>query len=425
MAELVQLIQLSPTMEEGVVVAWRKKKGDKVSTGDVIAEIETDKATMDMESFFDGTLLEILVPEGTSAKVGTVLAVIGRPGEAIPSLAGGAPAASAPATSAAAPATPAAVATPTTPAAAPAAEAPAGGRVLSSPLARKVASDAGIAIETLSGTGPAGRVIKRDVEAAVAAPARAATPALAPARPAPAPTGAARTAPLVRAEPLSQMRKAIARNLSQAWSAPAFMLTREVAMEATLAARQQVNDALAARKSDTKISVNDFVIAATARALRDVPEMNSAWADDALHLYESVDIGMAVAIDGGLITPVVRDADRKGLQAIAEESRSLAERARTKKLQPHEFTGATFSLSNLGMFGIDHFTAVLNPPAAGILAVGRTRSTPVVDAHGAIVAGQRMSVTLTCDHRAVDGAVGARFLQRFAAYLEAPTLLLL
>jgi pyruvate dehydrogenase E2 component (dihydrolipoamide acetyltransferase) len=268
-------------------------------------------------------------------------------------------------------------------------------------------------------------VIKRDVEAAVAAPARAATPALAPARPAPAPTGAARTAPLVRAEPLSQMRKAIARNLSQAWSAPAFMLTREVAMEATLAARQQVNDALAARKSDTKISVNDFVIAATARALRDVPEMNSAWADDALHLYESVDIGMAVAIDGGLITPVIRDADRKGLQAIAEESRSLAERARTKKLQPHEFTGATFSLSNLGMFGIDHFTAVLNPPAAGILAVGRTRSTPVVDAHGAIVAGQRMSVTLTCDHRAVDGAVGARFLQRFAAYLEAPTLLLL
>ena len=221
------------------------------------------------------------------------------------------------------------------------------------------------------------------------------------------------------------MRKAISRNLTAAWTAPAFTLTREVAMEATLAARQQVNEALAAQKSDTKVSVNDFVVAAAARALRDVPEMNAAYVDENLHIYDSVDIGIAVAIEGGLITPVIRDADRKGLRALAEEAKALAERGRNKKLAPHEFTGATFSISNLGMFGIDHFTAVLAPPAAGILAVGRTRAIPVVDAKQNLVVGQRMNITITCDHRAVDGAVGARFLQRFAAYLESPALLLL
>jgi pyruvate dehydrogenase E2 component (dihydrolipoamide acetyltransferase) len=221
------------------------------------------------------------------------------------------------------------------------------------------------------------------------------------------------------------MRKAISRNLTAAWTAPAFTLTREIAMEATLAARQQVNDALVGQKVDTKVSVNDFVVAAAARALRDVPEMNAAYVEETLHLYDSVDIGIAVAIEGGLITPVIRDADRKGLRALAEEAKALAERGRNKKLAPHEFTGATFSISNLGMFGIDHFTAVLAPPAAGILAVGRTRAIPVVDAKQNLVVGQRMNVTITCDHRAVDGAVGARFLQRFAAYLESPALLLL
>lgn len=418
MADFVQLIQLSPTMEEGLIVSWSKKPGDKISTGDIIAEVETDKATMEMESYFDGILLEIFVPAGSTAKVGTALAVIGKAGESY-SIPGAAPAKAA----AAAPQAQA------TSAPAPAAAPVATGRLLSSPLARKVAQEAGVAIETLQGSGPAGRIIRRDVEAAATAPVAAAPAAPRAATPAPAPRstqpGALRTAPEGRVEPLSQMRKAISRNLTAAWTAPAFTLTREVAMEATLAARQQVNEALAAQKSDTKVSVNDFVVAAAARALRDVPEMNAAYVDENLHIYDSVDIGIAVAIEGGLITPVIRDADRKGLRALAEEAKALAERGRNKKLAPHEFTGATFSISNLGMFGIDHFTAVLAPPAAGILAVGRTRAIPVVDAKQNIVVGQRMNITITCDHRAVDGAVGARFLQRFAAYLESPALLLL
>ncbi len=419
MADFVQLIQLSPTMEEGLIVSWSKKPGDKISTGDIIAEVETDKATMEMESYFDGILLEIFVPAGSTAKVGTALAVIGKAGESytVPG--------AAPAKAAAAPAAAPAPAETPAPAAAPVAT----GRLLSSPLARKVAQEAGVAIETLQGSGPAGRIIRRDVEAAATAPVAAAPAAPRAATPAPAPRstqpGAIRTAPEGRVEPLSQMRKAISRNLTAAWTAPAFTLTREVAMEATLAARQQVNEALAAQKSDTKVSVNDFVVAAAARALRDVPEMNAAYVEETLHLYDSVDIGIAVAIEGGLITPVIRDADRKGLRALAEEAKALAERGRNKKLAPHEFTGATFSISNLGMFGIDHFTAVLAPPAAGILAVGRTRAIPVVDAKQNLVVGQRMNVTITCDHRAVDGAVGARFLQRFAAYLESPALLLL
>jgi pyruvate dehydrogenase E2 component (dihydrolipoamide acetyltransferase) len=423
MADFVQLIQLSPTMEEGLIVSWSKKPGDKISTGDILAEVETDKATMEMESYFDGILLEIFVPAGSTAKVGTALAVIGKAGESY-TIPGAAAAKAAPA--------PAAAPTPTAPAAAaaPSAPAPAAtGRLLSSPLARKVAQEAGVAIETLQGSGPAGRIIRRDVEAAASAPVAAPPAAPRAATPAPAPRstqpGAIRTAPEGRVEPLSQMRKAISRNLTAAWTAPAFTLTREIAMEATLAARQQVNEALAAQKSDTKVSVNDFVVAAAARALRDVPEMNAAYVEETLHLYDSVDIGIAVAIEGGLITPVIRDADRKGLRALAEEAKALAERGRNKKLAPHEFTGATFSISNLGMFGIDHFTAVLAPPAAGILAVGRTRAIPVVDAKQNLVVGQRMNVTITCDHRAVDGAVGARFLQRFAAYLESPALLLL
>ena len=422
MADFVQLIQLSPTMEEGLIVSWSKKPGDKVSTGDVLAEVETDKATMEMESYFDGTLLEIFVPAGATAKVGTALAVIGKPGESY--AAPGATVAKSAAAAATSEAAPAAIS-----AAKSAPPAPAG-KVLSSPLARKVAQEAGVAIETLQGSGPAGRIVRRDVEAALASPARPVAASAAPSVPAPAApamrrTGTARTAPEGRVEPLSQMRKAISRNLTAAWTAPAFTLTREIAMEATLAARQQVNDSLASQKVETKVSVNDFVVAAAARALRDVPEMNAAFVDEALHLYDSVDISIAVAIDGGLITPVVRDADAKGLRTLAEEAKSLAERARNKKLAPHEFTGATFSISNLGMFGIDHFTAVLAPPAAGILAVGRTRAVPVVDAKQNLAVGQRMNVTLTCDHRAVDGAVGARFLQRLAAYLESPTLLLL
>ena len=287
------------------------------------------------------------------------------------------------------------------------------GRVLSSPLARKLAEDKGVDVADISGSGPQGRVIKRDVEGlSVGRGAAAAAGGLL------LPRGEERS------ERLSQMRKAIAKNLQVAWQAPAFMLTREIAMDSAMALRAEVNRGLAEDDSGIKISVNDLVIKACARALIDVPAMNSAFEGDSIRLYGAADIGVAVALEGGLITPVVRRAEAKTLSQIAVESRSLAIRARDKKLRPEEFQGATFSISNLGMFGIDHFTAVLNPPAAGILAVGQTRKIPVVNDDGTVGVGARMTVTLTCDHRAVDGAVGARFLQRFARYMETPSLML-
>lgn len=438
MADIVEMIQLSPTMEEGRLVAWLKKEGDAVKTGDLLAEIETDKATMEMESYFDGTILKLLVPVGESAAVGRALAIIGKPGEDFSALLGGTP-----------PAQKAAEAAPAE--AAPAAEQPAtaerpDGRVLSSPVARRVAEEKGIDIRQVPGSGPAGRIIRRDVETVAAtgkpvstAPAPAAQPA-APATPvASAPAVAPATGPAAappatsvasspdargRVVPLSPMRKAIARNLAAAWQAPAFMLTRSIQMDAALALRAQINEGLAATGSDVKVSVNDIIIKAVARALVDVPEMNSEYRADSILLYDSVDIGMAVAIDGGLITPIIRRAHEKPLSVIAREAKALAGRAREKKLQPDEFTGATFSISNLGMFGIEHFTAVLNPPAAGILAVGATTKQVVVLPDGTYGTQQRMNVTLTVDHRAADGAVGATFLQKLVAYLEHPLLMM-
>jgi pyruvate dehydrogenase E2 component (dihydrolipoamide acetyltransferase) len=441
MADVVEMIQLSPTMEEGRLVAWLKKEGDVVKTGDLLAEIETDKATMEMESYFDGTILRLLVPVGESAVVGKALAIIGTPGEDISSLLGGAPAAPKASGTAAADA----------PAAATAAEHTTSterpdGRVLSSPVARRVAEEKGIDIRQVHGSGPAGRIIRRDVETVAAsgtssasAPVSAAAP-VAPAAaaaapvastPARAPAQAAAPTPIAsspdsrgRVVPLSPMRKAIARNLAAAWQAPAFMLTRSIQMDAALSLRAQINDGLAATGSDVKVSVNDIIIKAVARALVDVPEMNSEYRADSILLYDSVDIGMAVAMDGGLITPIIRRAHEKPLVAIAREAKALAARAREKKLQPDEFTGATFSISNLGMFGIDHFTAVLNPPAAGILAVGATTKQVVVLPDGTYGTQQRMNVTLTVDHRAADGAVGATFLQKLVAYLEHPLLMM-
>jgi pyruvate dehydrogenase E2 component (dihydrolipoamide acetyltransferase) len=437
MADVVEMIQLSPTMEEGRLVAWLKKEGDVVKTGDLLAEIETDKATMEMESYFDGTILKLLVPVGESAAVGKALAIIGKPGEDISSLLGGAPAA--PKAAEAAPAE--------APAAAPAAEpseAPErpDGRILSSPVARRVAEEKGIDIRQVPGSGPAGRIIRRDVETvaatgkpapAAAAPVAQPTASAPPVISAPAPAAATAPAPTPvatspdsrgRVVPLSPMRKAIARNLAAAWQAPAFMLTRSIQMDAALALRSQINDGLAATGSDVKVSVNDIIIKAVARALVDVPEMNSEYRADSILLYDSVDIGMAVAIDGGLITPIIRRAHEKPLSVIAREAKALAGRAREKKLQPDEFTGATFSISNLGMFGIEHFTEVLNPPAAGILAVGATTKQVVVLPDGTYGTQQRMNVTLTVDHRAADGAVGATFLQKLVAYLEHPLLMM-
>jgi pyruvate dehydrogenase E2 component (dihydrolipoamide acetyltransferase) len=426
-ADIIEMIQLSPTMEEGVLVEWLKKEGDAVEEGEVIAEIETDKATMEMESFYDGTVLKLLVAVGDAAAVGTALAIVGEPGEDISALlasatGGGSAAPAAPEPAAAAPAP-----APAAPAAAPAtAPAPAptvddGQRVRSSPLARKIAAERGIDVRLVTGTGPAGRIVKRDVEAFVA-PAAAAQPAAAPAAAAPVAVPVVASGLEGETVRLSQMRKAIAKNLSVAWQAPAFMLTREIAMDAAMAFRKQLNAALAADDAG-KVSVNDLIIKACGKALIDVPEMNAAFQGDELLLYKTADIGVAVAVDGGLITPIVRRTEQKSLIAIAAESRELAGKARDKKLEPHEYSGSSFSISNLGMFGIDHFTAVLNPPAAGILAVGQTKRVPVVDADGELSVGQRMTVTLTCDHRAVDGAVGAVFLQRFARYMETPLLL--
>ena len=423
MADIIEMIQLSPTMEEGVLVEWLKKEGDAVEEGEVIAEIETDKATMEMESFYEGTVLKLLVAAGDAAAVGTALAIVGAPGEDISALLATASGSAAPSLPAAEPPAAAAEPTPAAPAAVAAAPAATSAdddrRVRSSPLARKIAADRGIDVRAVTGTGPAGRIVKRDVEAYVApaaeAPRAAAAPVLAP----PPAVAAGLEGETVR---LSQMRKAIAKNLSVAWQAPAFMLTREIAMDAAMAFRAQLNAALAADDAG-KVSVNDLMIKACGKALIDVPEMNAAFQGDELFLYKTADIGVAVAIDGGLITPIVRRAEQKSLIAIAAESRALALKARDKKLEPHEYSGSTFSISNLGMFGIDHFTAVLNPPAAGILAVGQTKRVPIVDGDGELSVGQRMTVTLTCDHRAVDGAVGAVFLQRFARYMETPLLL--
>lgn len=426
MAEVIEMIQLSPTMEEGVLVQWNAKEGATIAAGDVIAEVETDKATMDMESFFDGVVLKVLVKEGDAIPIGAALAVIGEEGEDISDLlaeieakanGGGAdaPAAEAPAADAPSSA-PSDNSTAAATEAEPAKPAPAAGRgdgrVLSSPLARRIAAERGIDIADVSGSGPQGRVVKRDVENFTPAAKSRPTQTVA------APAGEERV------EKLSQMRKAIAKNLASAWQAPAFMLTREIAMDRVMAARKELNAALAEDETGIKVSVNDFVIKACAKALIDVPEMNAAFEGDTIRLYGNADIGMAVALDGGLITPVVRRAEAKTITQIAVEAKELALRARDKKLKPDEFTGATFSVSNLGMFGIDHFTAVLNPPAAGILAVGQTKKQPVVADDGSLTVGQRMNVTLTCDHRAVDGAVGARFLIRFARYMESPTLLL-
>jgi pyruvate dehydrogenase E2 component (dihydrolipoamide acetyltransferase) len=424
MADIVEMIQLSPTMEEGKLVAWLKNEGDRVSTGDLIAEIETDKATMEMESFFDGTLLKILAPAGTSAKVGTHLAIIGEPGEDIAALlAGGAPKAAAAAPAAGAPA--AAAADTGAGAAAETAPAADGERVRSSPVARKLAAEHGVDLRGLTGSGPAGRVVLRDVEAAVAAgPARPAAPApAAAARPLPAPAPVAVTAADTRVE-LSPMRKAIARNLTAAWQAPSFTLTRSVAVDALMKMRADLNAQLAAGGQGVKVSVNDLVTRAVALALHQEPGMNVAYDGDHLVKYGSVDIGMAVAVEGGLVTPVLRAAHTKSVVAIAAEARELATKARDRKLKPDDYVGSTFSISNLGMFGIDHFTAVLNPPAAGILAVGAVTKQPVVRADGSLGVGERMNVTLTADHRAVDGAVGAVWLQKLVALLENPLLLL-
>ncbi|MEL6179317.1 MAG: pyruvate dehydrogenase complex dihydrolipoamide acetyltransferase [Myxococcota bacterium] len=424
MAEIVKMLALSPTMEEGRLVSWTKEVGDAVEEGEIIAEVETDKANMDMESFFEGTLLKILVEPGSNVTVGDPIAIIGEEGEDISNAlqedSGAEEEPDAEETAAAPAAAPA-----QPPTQAPSGEpAPAsGGRILSSPVARRMASEHSIELASLTGSGPRGRIVKRDVEAAIEAAAQAPeapkaqkrAPALQPSSSPPAEGG--------EVVDLSPMRKAIARRMVESWTtAPHFTLTTEIDMVEVMALRKSMNSKLAAAEAGIKLSVNDFIVKACALALRQVPAMNVAWGGDHLVQYDEVHIGVAVAIEGGLITPVVRNADTLTLGQISRTVRELAGRAREKRLKPEEYSGSTFSISNLGMFGVTQFQAVLNPPEAGILAVGAVVQKPVV-ADGALTIGTRMEVTLSCDHRSTDGAVGATLLQAIRRMLEHPVVL--
>lgn len=424
MATKVHMEALSPTMEEGRLVTWLKKEGDQVKEGDVLAEIETDKATMELVARGSGVLRKHMIAEGASAPVGTVIGVIANADEDIAGIAGdtSAPAPAADAepsaktaakTEAPKPETqapPAATATQAPPA--PPAPTNGGGRVKASPLAKRLAAEAGLELKSVQGSGPGGRITKRDIEAAATQPPPAA--GRAPARPA---SGAD-----YEDVPLTQMRKTIAKRLATSIGPiPTFYLTIEVDMTHLQGARERVNARLEAQ--GIKVSINDFIIKAVAAALRQHPEVNAQWTDTAIRRFNRVHIGVAVAVEDGLITPIVRDADQLGVAEISQQVRELAKRARDRKLQPDEYTGATFSISNLGMFGIDEFTAIINPPEAAILAVGRVEDK-VVAHFGEIIAQPRMRVTMSCDHRVIDGATGAKFLQTLRQYLEEPTMML-
>jgi pyruvate dehydrogenase E2 component (dihydrolipoamide acetyltransferase) len=415
---------LSPTMEEGRLVKWVKNIGDAVKSGDTIGEVETDKAIMELVARGDGVLRAQLIPEGTTAAIGDVIGVIAAADEDIASLTGGgsapAPAAMpAPVAASSAAAIPVAAAAP-----AAAAVSEPSGPVRSSPLARRMAAEKGVNLASVHGSGPGGRVILRDVEAA-AVPTPAAPVAAAPAVASSAakPTAVAAAMQIdgeYKDVALTQMRKTIARRLSESIGpVPTFYLTSEIDMTQVGQLREQ----MVANGEQFKVSVNDIVIKAVAIALTRHPECNAHWMGDAIRYFSAAHIGMAVATDDGLIVPVIRDAQSKGLGQIGKEARELAKKARERKLQPAEFSGGTFSVSNLGMFGIDQFTAIINPPEAAILAVGSTETKPVWE-NGQFVPRQRMRVTLSCDHRVIDGAVGAKFLHTLRGLLEAPMMML-
>ncbi|WP_044564439.1 pyruvate dehydrogenase complex dihydrolipoamide acetyltransferase [Azospirillum sp. B4] len=441
---------LSPTMTEGKLAKWVKKEGDTIKAGDVIAEIETDKATMEVEAVDEGTLGKILVAEGTEGvAVNAKIAILLEEGESADALtAAPKPAAPAPAPAAAKAeaAAPAPAKTEAPAAAAPAAPAPAhdGNRVFASPLARRMAAQSGLDLAKVSGTGPSGRIVKADVEAALKGGAAKAAPAAAPtaaaptaAAPAAAPAPAAAAAPAApkgidakaladklgmkyKVLPNSGMRKTIAKRLTEAWQTiPHFGLSVDCEIDSLLALRAQLNE-----KSGEKVSVNDFVVKAVAVALRKVPEANVSWHEDGILQYEGVDVSVAVATDGGLITPIVKNADQKGLATISAEVKALAQKAKEGKLKPEEFQGGTFSVSNLGMFGIKSFTSIINPPQSCILSVGAGEKRPVVKGDALAVATV-MSLTLTVDHRSVDGAVGAKYLQVLKKLIEDPITLML
>lgn len=412
MAEVVTMPRLSDTMEEGTVAKWHKQIGDKVEEGDLLAEIETDKATMEFEAFQEGVLLHVGVDEGNTAPVDSILAILGDKGEDISGLlSGDAPAVAEPSVEEA----PVAEAAPAAEEAAPVTSSSNGDRLKASPLAKKLAEDKGIDIHAVQGTGEGGRIVKRDIDNYQVPAAAAAAPQVNMASAGAAPSGMS-----YDETPVSQMRKTIARRLSESkFSAPHFYLTLDIDMDNAIEARKRINAV-----AEQKISFNDFVIKAAAVALKQHPVINSSWAGDTIRTNHDVNIGMAVAVDEGLLVPVIRNADQKGLATINREAKEFAGKARDKKLMPQEWEGNTFTISNLGMFGIEEFTAIINAPDACILAVGGIKQVPVVK-EGAVVPGNVMKVTLSCDHRVVDGASGAAFLQTFKGILENPLNMLL
>ncbi|KON63888.1 dihydrolipoyllysine-residue acetyltransferase component of pyruvate dehydrogenase complex [Komagataeibacter europaeus] len=402
---------LSPTMKEGKLARWVKAEGEAIAAGDVIAEIETDKATMEVEAVDEGVLGRILIPEGTEGiAVNTPIGILVAEGESVPDApvsAPAAPAAATPASAAAPTATPAPQAAPAAP------PAGRGRRVFASPLARRIAAGRGIDLSTLKGSGPNGRIVRRDVEQAAAAPAPAPKPA-APAAPAVAAAG-------YESVPHSTMRKVIARRLTEAkTTVPHFYVEMDVQLDALLALRSQLNAAAPGEGPGAyKISVNDMLVKAAAITLRRVPRVNVAYSDDAMLVYDDVDISVAVSIPDGLITPIVRNADTKGLRQISLETRDLVARARAGKLKPEEFQGGTFSISNMGMYGVKAFSAILNPPQAGILAIAAGERRPVVKGNEITIATV-MTVTLSVDHRVVDGALAAEWVSAFRNVVENP-----
>ena len=426
---------LSPTMEEGTLAKWLVKEGDTVSSGDLLAEIETDKATMEFEAVDEGVIGKILIPEGSEGvKVNTAIAVLLADGETADDI-GSAPAAAPAAAASDAGAAEAPKADAPAPTAAPAAPATGDGkRVFASPLARRIAADKGVDLTTLTGSGPHGRIVKADVEGASAsapAPAPAATPAAASA-PAAAPAPAAPSADAIARMyegreftevKLDGMRKTIAARLTEAkQTIPHFYLRRDIKLDALLKFRSQLNKQLESR--GVKLSVNDFIIKAVANALQQVPDANAVWAGDRVLKMQASDVAVAVAIEGGLFTPVLQDADMKSLSALSAQMKDLAARARDRKLAPQEYQGGSFAISNLGMFGIDNFDAIVNPPHAGILAVGTGVKKPVVGDDGELSVATVMSVTMSVDHRVIDGALGAELLAAIVENLENPVAML-
>lgn len=420
MEEVVLMPRLSDTMTEGVIAAWHKKVGDAVHKGDVLADIETDKATMELESYKDGILLHQGAAAGATIRVNDLLCIIGKESLDVPAIlaalqTSGTSSASAPQPAAT---TAAPISTPATANNTAVEEQATGGRIFASPLARKMAADMGIDLSKIKGSGDNGRIVRQDI--ATYTPASASTTV------SKAASAAAVAAPVVSGKesfeevPVSQMRKVIARRLSESlFTAPHFYLTMSIDMDAAVAARTRLNENAA-----VKISFNDMVVKATALALRQHPKVNSSWLGDTIRYNHHINIGVAVAVEEGLLVPVVRFADGKSLTSIGAEVKTFAQKAKDKKLQPSDWEGSTFTISNLGMFGIDQFTAIINPPDACILAVGGISQEPVVK-NGQIVPGHVMKVTLSCDHRVVDGATGAAFLQTLKSLLEEPLRMLL